>query len=137
MWNFKKKKIKIYNSVNDFLNTTEVPLLTFDELYDLLENQKITDNIDIQIAEKVIAAETDWIITIHSLNDFLVVLEKEIDGKTTKSNLEKLLKKYNSNLQKYSWEAESVSQLLDLFDFRDGSDLRNIFFSLTERIKEK
>tara|TARA_B100000949_G_C13930912_1_gene304832 strand:+ start:145 stop:354 length:210 start_codon:yes stop_codon:yes gene_type:complete len=69
------------------------------------------------------------------LNDFIVILEKEIDGDVNKSNLENLLKKYHRNIAKYTWEAESVTSLLDIFELTNEKDLRTIFYKLTAGIK--
>ena len=63
------------------------------------------------------------------------MLEKEINGETTKKNLEKQLKKYNRNIAKYAWESESISALLEIFDHTEEPDLRTIFFNLTEKLK--
>ena len=125
----------ISENLNESSVTARIPLLTFDELFDLIEKNEIRSDLDKKIAEIILNAETDWIITIYSLNDFLVILEKEIDGETTKENLEKLLEIYNKKIEKFAWESESVSALMELFNLTDKSDLRTIFFDLTERIK--
>jgi hypothetical protein len=137
MWNLRKQKFKTYKSVDEFLSTTDIPLLTIEELFDLVENNKIENKADKKIAEIILDAESDWIISILSLNDFLVVLEKEIDGNTTKPNLEKLLKKYNQNISRFAWETASVSYLLEIFELTNEKDLKTIFYNLTERINKK
>ncbi|MCF8277300.1 MAG: hypothetical protein K9J17_11250 [Flavobacteriales bacterium] len=117
------------------MDTNEIPFLTFDELYDKFYDGQIVDETDKQIAEKILDAQRDWTISIQSLNDFLVVLEEEIDGDTTKSNLTKLLKRYNKDVLKYAWKAESVSYLLEIFSMTDKSNLRTIFCELEEKLK--
>jgi hypothetical protein len=129
-----EKKV-VSQDLHDSIGTAKIPILTFDSLFDLIEKNEIKNELDRKIAEIILDAETDWIISIYSLNDFLVVLEKEINGETTKKNLEKQLKKYNRNIAKYAWESESISALLEIFDHTEEPDLRTIFFNLTEKLK--
>jgi hypothetical protein len=133
----KKDKIKVYKSTNDFFETTLIPQLTIDELYEFAEDSKIDSQIDRQIADLILAAETDWIITVYNLNDFLVILERESNGDTTRDNLEKLLQKYNSRIERHSWESESLSTLLHIFDLVEGKTLRQIFFDFSKRVSNQ
>ena len=119
---------------------TEIPLLTFDELFDLVEGNRFENKTDEKIAKKILEAENDWgdwKTSVNNLNEFILVLEKEINGITTQSNLEKLLNRYNRNLSKYAWEAESICSLLEIFELTDKSELRNIFFNIADKNKKK
>ncbi|MBD3892162.1 hypothetical protein [Olleya marilimosa] len=122
-------------SESEFIYMNEISLLTFDKLFDLIEDNQFENEIDKKIAEKILKAERDWNISLESLNDFITVLEKEIGGTATKTSLNKLLKKYNQNIAQYAWESESVSYLLDIFDLTKKTELRIIFNELTEKLK--
>ena len=78
----------------------KIPLLTFDKLFDLIEENHFENETDKKIAKKILEAERDWRISIKSLNDFITILEKEVDGTVTKTSLNKLLKKYNRKSRK-------------------------------------
>lgn len=55
--------------------------MTFDKLFDALENNQIETKTDRLIVEKILEAERDWIVPISDLNDFISLLEKEIGDK--------------------------------------------------------
>ena len=133
---FKRNKLKTYKAISDFIEATLIPNLTFDELFDLSEKGQISDPIDRQISEYILSAELDWFITIHNLNDFLIILEREINGVTTRENLNELLEKYNSDIDRFTWEAESLNSLLKIFDLTEGNDLRQIFFEFSLRMQK-
>ena len=137
MWNFwkKKQKVKIYKSVDEYLDTTLIPSMTIEELDDLYENNQIENETDKKITQKILEAERDWVISIHSLNDFLTILEKEIGGIVTKSSLKGLLKKYNQTVTNYAWECESLCYLLEIFELTPETELRKIFFDLCNRLE--
>jgi len=114
---------------------TKIPLMTFDKLFDLIEDNRF-DNTDKKIAEKIFEAERDWKMTSQEpLNDFMTVLEKETGEIVTKTSLKKLLKKYNQNLSKYAWEAEGICSLLEIFELTEESELRNIFSNIAKKNK--
>ncbi len=69
----------------------EVSNLTFDKLFELIEENRFANETDKKIAEKILNAEKDWWTSIKTLNDFIEILKKEINGQPTKSNLNKLL----------------------------------------------
>lgn len=122
------------------INLTEIPLLTFDELFGLIEENQFENETDKKIAKKILEAENDWgdwSTSVNNLNQFILVLEKEINGITTQSNLKKLLNRYNRNLSKYAWEAESLCSLLEIFELTKESELRNIFFNIANKNKTK
>ncbi|MDO3695222.1 hypothetical protein QVZ41_10235 [Wenyingzhuangia sp. chi5] len=125
----------IDKNLSELNEMTEIPLMTFDKLFDLIEENQFENETDRKIAEKIIKAERDWRISLDSLNDFIIILEKEVGGNVTKTSLNKLLKKYNRNIAQYTWEAESVCYLLDIFDLTKETELRNIFNKLTEKVK--
>jgi seryl-tRNA synthetase len=117
---------------------TEIPLMTFDKLFDLIEENQFANESDKKIAEKILEAENDWgdwKSSVNNLNEFINVLEKEVGGTVTKKSLNELLKKYNRNISQNAWEAESVCSLLEVFEFTQEVDLRKIFNELIEKTK--
>ena len=109
--------------------------LTFDELHDLIEENRIEKETDKRIAEKILEAERDWRISFETVNEFISVLEKAVNGTVTKSSLNKLLKRYKQNILQNAWEMESVSYLLDIFELTNETELRKILINLTEKVK--
>jgi len=117
------------------MKSMKVADLTFDKLFDLIEENRFENETDRKIAELLHNAERDWRTSIETLNDFIEILKKEINGQVTKSNLNKLLDRYNRNLSKYAWESESVSYLLDILKLTEKSDLNDVFGELNKKIK--
>tara|TARA_R110001583_G_scaffold160458_1_gene312358 strand:- start:6 stop:374 length:369 start_codon:yes stop_codon:yes gene_type:complete len=120
------------------MNMTEIPLLTFDKLFDLVEENRFENESDKKIAKKILEAENDWgdwKTSVKNLNEFIIALEKEVGGTVTKTSLNKLLKKYNRNIAQNMWESETVCSLLEIFDFTQETELRKIFNELTEKVK--
>jgi hypothetical protein len=109
--------------------------MTFDKLFDLIEENRFETETDKKIAEKILEAERDWRISFETINEFISVLEKVVDGTVTKSSLNKLLKKYKRNISQNAWEMESVSYLLDIFELTKETELRKIINNLTETVK--
>lgn len=117
---------------------TEIPLLTFNKLFDLVEKNRFVNEADRKIAEKILEAENDWgnwKTSVKNLNEFIIALEKEVGGTVTETSLNKLLKKYNRNISQNAWEAESVCSLLAIFEFTKEVDLRKIFNELIKNIR--
>jgi hypothetical protein len=109
--------------------------LTFDELYDLIEENQIEKETDKRIAKKILEAERDWRTSFETVNEFISVLEKAVNGTVTKSSLNKLLKRYKQNILQNAWEMESVSYLLDIFELTNETELRKIIINLTAKVK--
>jgi len=112
----------------------EIPLLTFDKLFDLIEKNRFENETDKKIAEKILEAERDWRISFETINEFISVLEKVVDGSVTKSSLNKLLKKYKRNISQNAWEMESVNYLLEIFELTKETELRKIIIKLTKKV---
>ncbi len=109
--------------------------LTFDKLFDLIEENRFENEADKRIAEKILEAERDWRISFETVNEFISVLEKAVNGTVTKSSLNKLMKKYKRNILQNAWEMESISYLLDIFGLTKETELRKIINNLTEKVK--
>ncbi len=109
--------------------------MTFDKLFDLIEENRFETENDKKIAGKILEAERDWRTSFETINEFISVLEKAVDGTVTESSLNKLLKKYKRNISQNAWEMESVSYLLDIFELTKETELRKIINNLTEKVK--
>jgi hypothetical protein len=132
------EKKMVNENLSELNNMTEIPMLTFDKLFDLVEENLFENKTDKKIVEKILEAENDWgdwKTSVNNLNEFILVLEKEINGITTQSNLEKLLNRYNRNLSKYAWEAESLCSLLEIFKLTEESELRIVFLNIANKNK--
>jgi len=109
--------------------------LTFDQLFDFVEENQTATEIDKKIAQKILEAERDWRTSFDTLDSFISTLEKTVGGTITKSSLNKLSRHYKQNVLQNAWELESISYLKDIFDLTKEKELRNIVAELTEKIK--
>ena len=90
--------------IEENLSKNEIDLLTFDELFDLIEENILNENEKL-IAEKIIDSERDWRTQSETLNDFITELEHEIGEPITKISLNRLMSVYKRNILKFAWEA--------------------------------
>ena len=127
----------INENLSEYNEIAELPLLTFDKLFDLIEENRFENETDKKIAKKLLEAERDWRISFETLNEFISVLEKAVGGTVTRSNLNKLQKKYKRNISQNAWEMESISYLLDIFELTKETELRKIIINLTKKLKAK
>ncbi|MFI8605156.1 hypothetical protein ACIGCP_11880 [Cellulophaga baltica] len=95
-----------------------------------MEAHNFQNEADQQIVKKLLEAEENWPVSIDTVSQFLEVVEKEIGGVIHERSLEELLKKYNQNLKKYAWNAESIPYLLDIFKLTEETTLNNIYSRL-------
>ncbi|WP_215226697.1 hypothetical protein [Echinicola shivajiensis] len=122
------------------MSIPKISSLTFDKLFDFVEGNRFENETDRKIAEKILEAENDWgdlETSFENLNEFIIVLEKEVGEDVTKASLKKLLKKYNQNVALNSWKAESICSLLEIFELTKEIYLRKIFNELTKKVNSK
>lgn len=109
--------------------------MKIDDLLDLLESNQIENRFDKLIVERIIEAERDLKVPINDLNEFINFLEREVGSELIKENLELLLEKYCKNgFVNSAWNSESVSYLIDIFDWTGYSNLKLVFENLTNRL---
>ena len=103
------------------------------------EIEKSAKNIKLEhetrkIIEIFLAAINDWPNPVLTIEAYEKDLKNFIQGQTTQNNLFKSLKQIDFN--KNSWEAESISQIIEVFKFypKDFS-LQEIVMNLREEIK--
>lgn len=108
--------------------------MQIDDIYTLLDDNKITLKSDRLIVENILNAHRDWDFEIESLNQFLEALETELNGKISEKNLKQKLKEYNKNSSN-SWKIESLCYLIDIFKITGYSNLRLLFDNLITRLE--
>lgn len=73
----------------------------------------------------LVQSGNDWPVAVFTLADLIEDIENFIGGVSTKSNLTNALK--NVDISKNAWQAESIAQLLDLYNYYDDNfSLRDI-----------
>ncbi len=86
--------------------------------------EKISEVIDL-----LLAAVNDWPNSVLSLESFESEVKDFIGNETVKQNVELALTKID--FSKQSWQAESLSQLIEVFKFYDeGISLKKIIENL-------
>jgi len=109
--------------------------ISLDDLFELLENNLITDNLDKQIAERILNAERDWKSQLFDLNDFLDSLNNEIKKELTSENIKNQIEIYlKDGFIKAAWNVESLEYLLEIFDYSGFNDLEKIFNNLSDKL---
>lgn len=110
--------------------------MTFDHLYDLIEDSKKAVDSRTKLAvERLIQAETDWRIEVKSLEDFINLIENEVNGESTKENVRKRLIKFELNIAVNAWEAESFTSLMEVFEYNESKTLKEIFEEIIIELK--
>jgi hypothetical protein len=136
--NFESIKTKKENGINlsEFLtfilsfednkndNAEANEFISYDELQNVVDNN-ITDNYK-TCAEFLLSAVTDYPkFNLLEPKELIYELRKEIKGNLTFDNLDNFLKSLNSNVS--GWKMETISSLLEMFDFERKCDFnRNI-----------
>jgi len=109
--------------------------MNFETLLNIIKNNTPVDKTDLLIADLILEAERDWIKPLNNLDEFILALEEEIGGETSKINLIKLLARYQVNGFKNSaWNTESIMALLEIFELSENDNLKTIFQDLSGRL---
>lgn len=111
--------------------------MTFDELDDLIENNADTDSKTRNAVECIIQAEIDWVTGVESLEEFIEIVENEVDGELSLENVANRLKVYQRNVLGNAWEAESFTSLLEVFNYDEQSTLNEILKGIINNTKNK
>lgn len=107
--------------------------LYISNLEHILENKSLSkeDNETIKI---FLASINDWPNDVESIEDYIDELNNFINKNLVKKNIVDFTR--NINLSKFSWQAESLSQIIDVFkNYGEIITLDEIFKELTIRIK--
>lgn len=100
--------------------------MTFDDLFDLIEDKRINSRTKLT-AERIIQAETDWRTEVKTLDDFIGIIENEVNGVSSKANVSKRLRQFEANIAGKAWEAESFTSLIEVFKYDQSKTLKEIF----------
>lgn len=85
--------------------------------------------------EILIKAINDWPNPIIKLEDYELEVRNFIGGEITKNKLE--LRLSQIDLSKNAWEAESLSQLINVFQFyKEGASLKDIISNLRIKLED-
>jgi hypothetical protein len=104
----------------------------------LLEIQELNNvkSIISSLLEVLLNSINDWPDSIETLEDFELKVRNIIGSEVTHKRLEIFLSKID--LSKNAWQAESLSQLLDIFNFyEDEISLRAILADLKQRLEDE
>lgn len=95
---------------------------------EMVENDKFSPKIKNGI-EILLSAINDWTAPVNNLCDYNIAVQNFIESVVTKRNIEIALSKVD--LSRFSWEAESLSSLIEVFDyFKEGNTLSEIINEL-------
>jgi len=98
--------------------------LFISDIEELLEKRHFSDNIK-KVLEILLLAVNDWSNAVDSFNDYELEVQNFIKDTTTKNHIEKVL--CDIDFSKYAWQAESLSELLEVYDyFENGISLKEI-----------
>jgi len=110
--------------------------LTFDELIDLFyDNPKVEIKVK-NTCEIIVEAETNWRTSPETVVAFIDEIENMIKNKSTLENVRQLIHKYESFAMSYAWELESLTIILDVFDYDKSKTLREIFSSIYRELNK-
>ena len=98
----------------------------------LMNSHNLKDDESLLI-EKFQSAINDWPKAITSVNEYITQIEIFIKGKSSKQNISIALN--NIDYSKNAWEAESLCQIIELFDNK-VSFLRDYIIKI-DNIKNK
>ena len=114
--------------------------ITFTELIDVLESDPTENNYK-SAADNLLEAFTDWPTENIEVSEMISELKKEVQGKLTFDNISRFLKTLNPI--KDAWKMESLSSILELFDFEQNKnvnkkiELEDILEKITEHYRNK
>jgi len=107
--------------------------LSINHLEKIQESEKLTTAIR-EIINILLAAINDWPNEIISLADYEKEIYKLVGEEIDRQKLEEYILKidYSQN----SWEAESLSQLIEVYNYyEEGKPLKEIFKEIKEKIE--
>lgn len=114
--------------------------ITLTELIDVLESDP-TDNNYKSTVDNLLEAFTDWPTENIEVSEMIPELKKEVQDKLTFDNISRFLKTLNPI--KDAWKMESLSSILELFDFEQNKnvnkeiELEDILEKITEHYRNK
>ena len=108
--------------------------MSFKDLYDIIEDgNKAIDSKTKFAVERIIQAETDWRTEVKTLEGFIEIIENEVKVESSKENVGKRLREFELNIAGNTWEAESFTSLMEVFEYDECKTLKEIF---EEKLKD-
>ncbi len=110
-------------------------VLEINRLIEIQELNKVK-TILLNLIEVLLNSINDWPNSIETLEDFEFEVRNVIGGEVVRKRLEIFLSEID--LSKNAWQAESLSQLLDIFNFYDNEvSLREILIDLKQKLEDE
>ena len=98
----------------------------------VIDNNEIDEKLR-SIINIFLSSINDWPVDVLTLCEYEKEVESFIENNTTKKNIQKVLRKID--FSKNSWESESLTQILDVFQFyKEGLSLKEIIECLECKI---
>ena len=91
-------------------------ILSIKEIEKLITKEHIPTNTK-KVLEIFLLSINDWPNTVDNLNDYELKIQRFINNTTTKSNIKSVLN--NIDFSKYAWQAESLYELLEIYNYFD------------------
>lgn len=96
-------------------------MITSEELIIALENDA-TESKFKSVAENLLEAINDWPTeNLSEPSELISELKRQINGKLTRENIEEFVR--TLNVEKDSWKIESLSYILEIFDFERSENV--------------
>jgi hypothetical protein len=112
--------------------------MTFDDIRNLIDDKRIGIDQRTKLAlERIVQAESDWITEVKNLDDFIGIIENEVFGESSKVNVSKRLKQFEADIVGNSWEAESFTSVMEVFEYDQSKTLKEIFEEIINGLKNK
>ena len=108
-------------------------IISISYLEKIQELEKLPANLK-KIINILLTAINDWPNAIINLEDFENEVYKLIRGEVNKKTMEEYIS--NMDYSKNPWEAESLSQLIEVFNaYEEGKQLKDILKEIHEQIE--
>lgn len=98
--------------------------MTIDELENMSDG-KLTPNMT-EVVELLAAALNDWPFAHNSVQEYLTEISEFVGGELTKDSIIEKLSEIGGNILMYAWQAECLTQLVQIFNFCEVYDLMEI-----------
>jgi len=105
-------------------------LTSFDDIFDLTENNPKMDKSKTSIIDSLSQALSDWPNPVDELEEFVKIVEDQTNSNGNLKAIQTRLKYFESNVSKMAWECESFSNLVKVFKSDSNKTLREIIQEL-------
>jgi hypothetical protein len=99
-----------------------------DKLMELLDQSSFKDSIKKRTAELLLEAINDWPVETAEIEDFIVAVEKKINGEISIKKIDLALKRLD--VLNEVWIVESLTSVREIFHLNDEKNFRQIVAGL-------